>query len=334
MSKLHLFTIDTHTEGEPTRILFWNLPRLPVSNVVEARDYICKYYDWLRKAILYEPRGHRDMFGAIILPAFNKEVDYALIFMDTGGYLDMCGHATMGVTVALIELGYVKVKEPFTIIKYETPAGIVEVKAQIDNGKVKRVTIIDVPSFYVRTVSLELKKPTKKVIDVDIAFGGNFYALVNAKDLGIKVNLTNVRKLIDIALHIRSRVNEEIRIQHPEKTYINKVALTMISDEPMNPEAHAKSVVVFAQGSVDRSPCGTGTAAKVSTLYAKGLLKLGEEFVHESVIGTIFRCRAIAETQVGPYKAIIPEITGRAWITQINHIIINEEDPLKYGFLI
>ncbi len=332
--KYHFLVVDTHTEGEPTRILFWNL-RIPrFRSVVEAREYIRRNYDWVRTAILHEPRGHRDSFGAIVMPSFSGDADYSLIFMDTAGYLDMCGHATIGVTVALIELGYVEASEPTTTIRYETPAGIVEVRAHVENSEVKWVSVIDVPSFYVTSTCIRIDRPRKMDIEVDIAFGGNFYVLVDADKLGIRVSPENVKELIDIALHIRSRANEQIKVVHPEKPFINRIALTMISDKPTRPEAHAKSIVVFAEGSVDRSPCGTGTAAKVATLYSKGVIGLGDEFVHESIIGTIFRCRPIAETRVGPYKAIVPEITGRAWITQICHVVIREDDPLKHGFLI
>lgn len=332
MVKKEFFVVDTHTEGEPTRIIFWTWPSIEANNIVDLKNFILREYDWLRRSVLYEPRGHRDQFGAIIFPRLNKNVHYSLIFMDTEGYLDMCGHATMGVTKALIELGYIEAREPYTIVKYDTPAGIVEAKALIENKKVKEITIVDVPSFYIDNFEVEIDFPNKRKINVDIAFGGNFYAIIDSNDIDIKVELKNIQDLIKLGLHVKESVNKQISIEHPEKPFIKRVSLTMISETKS--KNSAKSVVVFGKGSVDRSPCGTGTAARVAMLYSKGLVKLNEEYIHESIIGTIFKCRPIQETKVGPYKAIIPEITGRAWITQISKIIINEDDPFKNGFLL
>ncbi len=332
MVRKEFYVIDTHTEGEPTRILFWSWPMIEANNITELREILRQRYDWIRRSVLYEPRGHKDQFGAIVFPKLRKDVDYSLIFMDTEGYLDMCGHATMGVTKALIELGYVEPKEPYTVVRYETPAGVVEAKAHIENGSVKSISVVDVPSFYVGTYEVPIEFPTVRKVSVDIAFGGNFYAIVNSKDIGMHVEPTYINDLIKAGLHIREQANKFIKVTHPEKPFINRIVATLISEEKSR--TSARSTLIFAKGSVDRSPSGTGTAARVAMLFGKGLIKINEEYTHESIIGTVFKCRLIKETTVGSYKAVVPEITGRAWITQISKIVINEDDPLKYGFLL
>ena len=258
--------------------------------------------------------------------------DFGVIYMDTAGYLDMCGHATMGIATALIELGIVEAKEPYTIVKLETPAGLVEAKARVENGIVKEVTVVDVPSFHVGEFEIEYPKIGR--ITVDVAFGGNFYVIANAKDLGLRVRKEYTQKLIPAALKLIHAANEQIKVQHPRRGVQNRINLAMLTDEPEREDSDGKNVVIWGEGSVDRSPCGTGSASRVATLYSKGILKVGDTFVHESIIGTQFKIRIVGTTKIGKYTAIIPEITGSAYITKISQDILIKNDPLWKGFLL
>jgi len=326
-----LHVIDTHTEGEPTRIIIAGVPPIPGEGIVEKRKYFMKHFDWIRTAVLLEPRGHKEQFGAVILPS--DKADFGLIFMDTHGYLDMCGHATIGVSTALISLGLIPKNEPYTKIKFETPAGIIEARCKIENEEVKEVSIIDVPSFHVGT--FQLKLPGTGKFDVDVAFGGNFYVITDARNLALRVRKEFIKKLITAGLKLIDATNKEIKITHPTNPNItNKINLAMFTDEPETDIANGKNVVIWGEGSVDRSPCGTGSAARAAVLFSKNLLKENEVFIHESIINTLFKVRIVNTTKLGSYKAIIPEITGKAYITQISQVIINRRDPLWQGFMI
>jgi len=324
--------IDAHTEGEPTRIVIAGLPKLEGISIIEKRMFISKNLDWLRTALLLEPRGHQDQFGTIVLPSTEKSVDYGLIFMDTGGYLDMCCHAVMGVTTALIETGVVKAREPYTNIRYETVAGIITVKAKVDGKAVKEVSVVDVPSFYIGSYELKL---SNSIIPVHVAYGGNFYVIAEARDLGVELKARNICELIKKGIMLRDEASRQIPVNHPTQDRIdNKIKLAMIIGEPELPKSNGKNIVVFGNGQFDRSPCGTGTAARLATMYSLGLIKPGTYFIHESIINTTFKARIIDVTKVGTYNAIIPEITGRAFITQISDVIIDMRDPLWKGFSI
>jgi len=326
-----LYVVDTHTEGEPTRIVFKGVPPISGKNILEQRKHFMKSFDWIRTAVLLEPRGHKEQFGVIVLPS--NRADFGLIFMDTHGYLDMCGHAILGVSTALIKLGITPPKEPYTKIKFETPAGIVEAICRVEKGEVKEVSIVDVPSFYVGTFEIEV--PGTGRVKVDIAYGGNFYVITEARNLGLRVRRKFIRELVATGLRLIDIANKEIKVFHPTNSNVtNKIRLAMLTDEPETEVANGKNIVIWGKGSVDRSPCGTGSAARIATLFSKGLLRKGEVFVHESIINTLFKIRIIDTTRIGPYKAVIPEITGRAYVVQISQVLINRKDPLWKGFII
>ena len=326
----HIFyVVDTHTEGEPTRIVLSGV-NIKGEDIIEKRKYFKENYDWIRTALLHEPRGHGDQFGAVLVPS--EIADFGVIYMDTAGYLDMCGHATMGIATALVELGIIEPNEPCTSIKLETPAGLVEAKARVENGIVKEVTVVDVPSFHVGEFEIEYPKIGK--INVDVAFGGNFYVIANAKDLGLRVRKDYIKKLIPVALKLIDVANDQIEVHHPRKGVQNRINLAMLTDEPEKEDSNGKNVVIWGEGSVDRSPCGTGSASRVATLYSKGVLKEGDIFIHESILGTQFKIKIVGTTKIGDYTAIIPEITGSAYITKISQDIISKNDPLWKGFLL
>lgn len=330
-SKNNLFVVDTHTEGEPTRIILSGFPKLKGDTLYDKRKFMQENFDHLRTSTLLEPRGHDNQFGALVLQTDNRSADYALIFMENNGYLDMCGHATIGVTTALIELGMVEPTEPYNEITYETVAGLVKVKALIKNGSVAEVSLVDVLSFHLG--AFEVKIDGGMSIPVDLAYGGNFYVITDAKNLNTKVRRGYIDELIRKGIMLRDEAARQIDVYHPDAPDVpQKIGLAMITDEPELRESDGKNIVVFGNSQFDRSPCGTGTAARLSILYNQGLLGVGETFIHESIIGTTFRARILQTTKVGSYDAVVPEITGRAFITQIAHIIIDPDDPLKNGF--
>lgn len=326
-----IHAVDSHTMGEPTRIIVGGLPPIPGKSMAEKKAYLEGNLDHVRTAVMHEPRGHNDMFGSIITNATTDEADMGIIFMDGGGYLNMCGHGSIGAATVAVESGMVEAKEPYTEIKMEAPAGLITAKVNVVGGKAKEVSIINVPSFlYKRDIDVEV--PDFGHVKLDISFGGSFFAIVNAKELGLKVVPANIDRLTDLGIRIRRAVNETIRVRHPEKSHIRTVDLVEIYDDPSSKKANYKNVVIFGQGQVDRSPCGTGTSAKLATLFTKGYLKELEDFNYESITGTIFKGRVVGTTKVGEFTAIIPEITGSAYITGFNHFVIDPEDPLKYGF--
>lgn len=328
-----IIAVDSHTMGEPTRVVVGGIPHIPGKTMAEKKEYLEKNMDHIRTALMHEPRGHRDMFGSIITAPVNQEADFGIIFMDGGGYLNMCGHGSIGAVTVAIETGMVKAVTPVTYVKLDTPAGLVEARAEVEDNVVKSVTVRNVPAFlYEADVKIDV--PELGQITADIAFGGSFFAIVDAKQLGIKIEPSNVDDLIKAGMAIKRAANEQIKVQHPEKEHIKTIDLVEIYDDTENPNAHLKNVVIFGDGQADRSPCGTGTCAKMATLYAKGKLDLGQDFLYESIIGTVFKGRLIGATKVGPFDAVIPEITGNAYITGFNQFVIDPDDPVKYGFLL
>jgi|SRR5665648_11860 len=323
--------VDSHTMGEPTRIITGGVPVIPGKTMPEKKEYLEKHLDYLRTAIMLEPRGHNDMFGSIITAPTMPEADLGIIFMDGGGYLNMCGHGSIGASTVIVETGMVPMVEPYTYLTLEAPAGLVKAKVKVANDRVKEVSIANVPSFLYKE-NVELDVPEIGKITFDISFGGSFFALVKSSDLDIDICPENANKLCDAGMKILHAINASIPVQHPLLSHINTVDLVEIYGPAKNPKATLQNVVVFGQGQVDRSPCGTGTSAKLAYLYAKGKLKQNEEFIYESIIGTMFKGKVLEEVQVGEFKGIIPEITGSAYITGFNQFVIDGEDPLKYGF--
>ncbi|MGX7079616.1 proline racemase family protein [Gemella parahaemolysans] len=329
--------IDTHTAGEAARLVTAGIPKIPGKDMVEKKQYFIEHLDDVRKSVMFEPRGHQDMFGAFLLPPTKEEADFGLVFMDTGGYLNMCGHNTIAAVTAAVETGMVDVEEGATEkeVVVETPAGLIYATAKLKDkgGKVKEVSFKNVESFlYKRDVELDVEGVGH--IKFDISFGGSFFCIISADQLGLEVKPENASKLKEAGLKIRDAINANIEIQHPTLEHIKTVDLVEIYDKPSHPEATFKNVVVFGDGNIDRSPCGTGTSAKLATLYAKGELKLGEPFVYESILGTLFKGRIVEERKLAGYDAIIPEITGSGYILGFSNYVYDPDDSLTYGFLL
>ncbi|MBW2031229.1 MAG: proline racemase family protein [Deltaproteobacteria bacterium] len=325
--------IDTHTGGEPTRTVIGGLPSIPGKTVVEKMGYLKKNMDWVRTALMLEPRGHRGMAGVILTEPTHCEADMGVIFLETYGYAHMCGHSTIGVSTALVETGMVRTEEPVTHLTLDTPAGLIQVRVDVEKGVAKSVTFRNTPSF-VFAKDVECDTPEFGRIRMDISYGGAVFAILPADSVGITICPENADEIIQKGKIVRDAVNAQVTVQHPEIKYIDSCTHIEFYGEPTDPKAQVKNAVFFGDRWIDRSPCGTGTSAKIATLYAKGDLKLDEEFVHESIIGSVFRARAVGETNVGPYSAIIPEVTGSAHIMGINQLFIDPDDPHKHGFFL
>lgn len=331
--KKSIHAIDSHTMGEPTRIITSGIPKIPGKTMADKKEYLEKNLDYIRTAVMNEPRGHNDMFGSILMEPVSEGADFGIVFMDGGGYLNMCGHGSIGAASAIVETGMVDVKEPVTKVVLESPAGLIKADVRVENDIVKDTTITNVPSFlYKRDLKINVQSVGE--VTLDIAFGGSFFAIVDVTQPSLKFDICaeNAQAIKDIGIKIRDEVNKSIIVSHPYLSHIKTVDLVEFYGPAKHPEATLQNVVIFGSGQVDRSPCGTGTSAKLATLIAKGKLKLNEEFVYESITGTMFKGKAIESVKVGDYDGIIPQITGRAYVTGFNHFIINDEDPLKYGF--
>lgn len=323
--------IDTHTAGHPTRIIIGGIPCLKGDTMMEKKQYLAANYDYIRTSCMFEPRGHADMFGAVLTEPTDKNADVGVIFIDAVNYLNMCGHGTIGVATVLVETGMVKVTEPYTDVVIEAPAGLVHVKVKVQNNKAKGVTFVNVPAFlYEKDVKVNV--PDLGEITFDIGFGGSFFAIVKDRELGIEISRKNMEKNIPIAVKFLRYVSEHVEAKHPLLPDINEIELLEIYGAPKSDDADAQNMVVHKGGLVDRSPCGTGTSAKMAILHAKGQLKVGEPFIYESILETKFEGKILSETKIAEYNAIVPEITGRAFIIGFNNLVIDEEDPVKHGF--
>lgn len=323
--------VDSHTAGEPTRVVTGGLSRIPGESMAEKKSYLEQEMDSLRTLLLQEPRGHRNMFGAVLTEPATPGADIGVIFMDAGGYLNMCGHGSIGAVTVALETGILPLTGALTGLTLDTPGGLVRANVSAENGRVTAVSIINVPSFLFER-DLELDVPGLGAIAVDIAFGGNFFALAPAADLGLKVSAESAAALVDAGMRIRERVNECVRVAHPERPHINSVDLVEIYER--RSRLHGANAVVFGDRSLDRSPCGTGTCAKLAALHARGEIRAGEDYIHEGVLGTVMRGRVLEETAVSGIPAVVPEITARAYITGFLQAVVDPEDPLKDGFLL
>ena len=324
--------VDSHTVGEFTRIVLSGFPELEGNTMMELNIFLVNHCDHYRTALMLEPRGHHDMFGVILTEPISEEADLGVIFMDTGGYLNMCGHGTIGSATVAVETGLVPVTEPYTEVVLEAPAGIIRTKVKVENGKAVEVTLTNVPAFlYKDNLSVEIDGVT---IPYCISFGGSFFALVDASKLGYNIVPSAVPALQTLGMKMLEKINKEVSVQHPTLD-INTVDLVEFYGPTPNPEnADMRNVVIFGEAQADRSPCGTGTSAKLATLYAWDEIKIGEEFRYESFTGSVFKGVIKEEASVGEFKAVIPQITGSAYITGMGTYVIDPTDPLKYGFSI
>lgn len=322
--------IDAHTAGNPVRLVKGPRPPLKGKNMMEKRLHFLREYDWIRKGLMFEPRGHDMMSGSFYFDPCDPLNDVAILFIETSGCLPMCGHGLIGTMTILLEEQLILPKEP-GIVNVETPAGLVKVEYNQKDGKVSAVRFTNIPSYLALKEKL-ITHPELGQLTIDIAFGGNFYAIVDIQDNFKGIEHYTASQLIDWSKSLRDCVNTNFELVHLIDANIKKCSHVLWTGATLSESATARNAVFYGDKAIDRSPCGTGTSARMAQWFAKGFLQEGEVFIHESIIGSIFKGRVEAITAVGPAKAIIPSIEGSARITGYNSIILDDSDPYFNGF--
>lgn len=324
------FCIDAHTCGNPVRVVTGGGPKLDGRNMSERRQHFLAEYDWIRTGLMFEPRGHDMMSGSILYPPTRGDTDIGILFIETSGCLPMCGHGTIGTVTVMIEHGLVTPRTPGKF-RLEVPAGIVEAYYTMDGPHVESVRLVNVAS-YLHSTGLKVECPDFGMLTTDVAYGGNYYAIIDPQANFKSLDELTAGDIVRLSPIIRKNMNETYSFVHPENKTISGLSHVQWTGVPKNPKAHARNAVFYGDKAIDRSPCGTGTSARMAQWAAKGKLKVGDEFVHESIIGSLFRGRVESETTVGDSKAIIPSIEGWARVTGFNTIFIDDRDPYKHGF--
>ncbi len=322
--------VDSHTEGMPTRVITGGVGILPGQSMAERREWFAENSDELRTLLMCEPRGHASMSGSILQPPTRSDADYGVLFIEVSGLLPMCGHGTIGTATVLVETGMVPVTEPVTTIRLDTPAGLVVAEVAIQDGHAQAVTIRNVAAF---SLALDQSVTVAGVgqVDYDIAYGGNFYAIVDLDELGLPFDRAAKQQLLDAGLAIMDAINEQNRPVHPARSDISGCHHAYLK-APGSTAQHSRHAMTIHPGWFDRSPCGTGTSARMAQLRARGALDLDTDFVNESFIGTTFVGRLVEETEVAGLPAAIPTITGRAWVTGTAQYMLDPTDPFPTGF--
>jgi proline racemase len=337
--------VDAHACGEPGRVIVGGVLDVPGKTMFEKMKYFETKADDLRKLMLREPRGYPAANCNLILPPTHPDADAGFIIMEQVEYPPMSGTNTICVVTVLLETGMISVRGPVMKLKLDTPAGLVGVEAEIKNGKVTRVTFENVPAFAVH-LDKRIEVPNLGTVTVDVAYGGMFYVIADADALGLRLVPDEARELARIGEMIKAAAQEQLPVQHPENPGISGITIAQLSAPSPSAAAHRRNTVIVSTGkldwnrpstwtgALDRSPCGTGTCAKMATLFAKGQLPLHQDFIHEGILGTTFTGRLVSETTVGPYRAVTPTISGRAWITGMANYVVDGEDPFPVGYTV
>ncbi len=324
------FCIDGHTCGNPVRLVAGGGPALLGETMSARRQDFMVRYDWIRTGLMFEPRGHDMMSGGILYPPTRADCDTGVLYIETTGCLPMCGHGTIGIVTFALERGLVQPRED-GILRLDTPAGLVEAHYEMQNGHVESVRLHNVGA-YLALPDVTIDCPGLGEISVDIAYGGNFYAIVDAQENFRDMADYNAGELTAMARILRDNLNKSVEVVHPEDPTIRGVTHILWTGAPQHPDADARNAVFYGSKAIDRSPCGTGTSARMAQLAAKGKLKPGDAFVHESIIGSLFHGRVEAAAKVGSHDGIVPSIQGWARMTGYNTIFIDERDPYAHGF--
>ena len=340
-----IHAVDLHADGEPGRVIVGGVLDVPGATMFEKMQYLEAHMDHLRKRMLREPRGYPASNCNLVLPPTRPEADAGFVIMEQTEYPPMSGTNTICVATALIETGMVKVEEPRTSLVLEAPAGLIRVEADVAGGKVRRVTFENVPAFAVHT-DATIEVPNLGPVTVDVAWGGMFYVIADAEPLGLELVPERAGEITRVGEMIKAAAREQLPVVHPENPEVAGITIGVISGPPTREDATLKNAAVVSTGTLDwdrpeswtgaldRSPCGTGTCAKMAALHAKGQLALGEEFHHEGILGTVFTGRLVRETRVGPYPAVVPTLSGHAWITGFAQYVVDPEDPFPEGFTV
>jgi len=337
--------VDAHACGEPGRVIVGGVSDVPGATMLEKMEHLRDHGDNLRKLMLREPRGYPAANCNLILPPTHPDADAGYVIMEQTEYPGMSGTNTICVATVLLETGILEMIEPLTELTLESPAGLIAIQARCEGGKVRSVTFRNVPSFAVH-LDASVEVPQLGTVTVDVAYGGMFYVIADAPALGLEIAPDHGRDIVRIGEMVKAAAQEQLPVVHPTQPGFEGITIAVLSAPPSRPDADMKNAVVVSTGkldwdrpatwtgAIDRSPCGTGTSAKMAALHAKGKLKLNEDFNHEGILGTIFTGRLIEETQVGPCKAVVPTISGRAWITGTANYELQEDDPFPEGFTV
>lgn len=337
--------VDAHACGEPGRVITGGVLDVPGKSMFEKMRYLESHADHLRLRMLREPRGYPAANCNLLLPPTIPEADAGYVIMEQVEYPPMSGTNTICVVTVLIETGMVSVTEPVTHLKLETPAGLIGVDAEVRDGKVKRVTFRNVPAF-ASHLDTKIEVPTLGTVTVDVAYGGMFYVIADAEPFGLRLTPDEGRDIVRIGEMIKAAAAEQLPVVHPENPGIRGITIAQLSAPPSRPDAHRKNAVIVSigqldwskpwswTGALDRSPCGTGTCAKMAVLHAKGQLPLDQDFVHEGILGTVFTGRLIEAARIGDYAAVIPQLSGQAWITGFAQYVVDPDDPFPNGFTV
>jgi proline racemase len=330
---LKIRTLEAHTAGEPLRIVLSGFPDLPGTTILEKRRFLQQNLDHLRTALMWEPRGHADMYGCLPTPPVSPGSHLGVLFLHNEGYSSMCGHGVIALTTAVYERGLMGIPRDLPVLRLDTPAGIVEAVPRWEGEKVASVSFLNVPSFvYARDHRVDV--PGVGRVACDVAFGGAFYAFCQAEDLGVRLVPEDFRKLIDLGMRVKRAVMDSLPILHPFEADLGFLYGTIIMGPAKTQGNFGRNVCIFAEGEVDRSPTGTGVSARAALHVARGEIGLGESFVVESILGTTFTGRAVRRAGFGPYDAVIPEVSGSAHLTGACEFRIDPSDPLRYGFIL
>ncbi len=330
MAKHTFDCIDAHTCGNPVRVIRSGSPILIGDSMSDKRQHFLKEFDWIRKGLMFEPRGHDMMSGSILYPPSDPDNDMGVLFIETSGCLPMCGHGTIGTVTVMLEEGLVVPKIPGQL-KLETPAGLVDISYQSEADRITSVRLTNVPSFLFKE-ALDIECPSLGMLKVDVAYGGNFYAIIDVQDRFKGIENYSADQLISWSRELRYRLNNLYDFVHPLDERIFGLSHILWTGATLDTGATARNAVFYGDKAIDRSPCGTGTSARMAQWSAKGILNQGDDFIHESIIGSKFIGRIEDYTSVGSYKAIVPSIEGWARITGYNQIILDDEDPYVGGF--
>ncbi len=329
----HIFTcIDGHTCGNPVRLVIGGAPYLNGATMLERRADFLARHDWVRTGLMCEPRGHDMMSGAILYPSTRDDCDIGVLFIETSGCLPMCGHGTIGTVTMAVEHGLIQPKEPGTLA-LDTPAGRVAICYRQEGAHVEEVRLTNVPA-YLHAEGLTAEVEGLGEVVVDVAYGGNFYAIVEPQRHFRDMADFSAAQLIDLSPRLRAALNEKYEFIHPEHPQIRGLSHILWTGAPRDRQAHARNAVFYGDKAIDRSPCGTGTSARMAQLAAKAKLNVGDDFVHESIIGSLFHGRVEAAASIGDRPAIIPSIAGWARMTGYNTIFIDNRDPFAHGFVV